>query len=258
MRFVPRLLPVIATVLLAAGKAHGQALPTLCPRIPVPFGPGEEAIYDVKLGVIPAGDARLSVAALDTIRGRQSYRLELFLEAGVGFAKVRYDMKSWLDTNALVSRRHTRDVMELGTPRHRFYEIFPEERRWERTDNGEKGVTLHDCPQDEISFIYYLRSQPLGLGETRSLNRYFKEDGNPVTVQITGRDRIETEAGTFNTIVVRPTIRTSGLFREGGRAEVHLSDDANRDVVYMRIEMPVVGSVTLRLKELRRGTPLRR
>jgi hypothetical protein len=180
----------------------------------------------------------------------------MFLDGAVPLGRLRYDLRSWMDVDALVTRRYTRDAIEWRTPRHRFFEIYPEERRWERTDSGEKGGTVHDCPQDDVSFIYYLRSQPLNLGETRTLNRYFKADGNPVVVQVTGRDRIETDAGTFNTIVVRPTVQTDGLFAKDGRAEIHLSDDANRDVVYMRIEIPVVGSMTLRLKELRRGTRL--
>ena len=94
------------------------------------------------------------------------------------------------------------------------------------------------------------------MGETYEIRRYFKEDGNPVKVQVVRKDRIEVPAGTFNTIVVRPTIKTSGLFSEGGKAEIHLSDDQYRDVVYMRVEIPVVGSMSLHLKEIRRGTPL--
>jgi hypothetical protein len=199
----------------------------------------------------------LAVAGVDTIRGEPSYRLEMFLDASLGLVgRFKQDLKSWMDIDALVSRRYTRDVIELRTPRNRFFEIYPEEKRWERKGTEEKGVTLDNCPQDELSFIYYLRSQPLEVGETRSLNRYFRADGNPVTVRATGRDRIETEAGTFNTIVVRPTIKTSGLFSQDGKAEVHLSDDANRDVVYMRIEIPVMASITMRLKSVKRGTPL--
>jgi hypothetical protein len=258
MRFSLKAVSVLALCLLPVENAAAQSLGDLCPPIPVPFGPGEEALYQVKFGLFNAGEGRLAVAALDTVRGRESYRLELFLEGSVPFGSVRFDMKSWLDTNALVSRRHTRDLIEWRTPRHRFYEIYPEERRWHRTDNGERGATLHACPLDDVSFIYYLRAQRFSIGDTFEAFRYFKEDGNPVKIEVLRKDRIEVPAGTFNTIVVRPTIQTTGLFSKDGRAEIHLSDDQNRDVVYMRVEIPVIGSMSLHLKEIRRGTPLRR
>jgi hypothetical protein len=257
MRFIRTFLPLLALVCLTAGSASAQALSALCPRMPVPFGPGEEAIYEVKFGFINVGEARLAVAGVDTIRGEPTYRLEMLVDASLGvFGRLKYDLRSWMDVDALVSRRYTRDAIEGRTPRRRFFDIFPEERRWERPDNGEKGITMHSCPQDDVSFIYYLRSQRFGVGDTWEGNRYFKEDGNPVKVSVTGRDRIETDAGTFNTIVMRPTIKTDGLFKEDGKAEIHLSDDAHRDLIYMRVEIPVAGSMTLRLKSIKRGTPL--
>jgi hypothetical protein len=259
MRFQLKVFFALAVGVFAPVTAAGQALGDLCPRIPVPFGPGEEATYQVKFGVFDVGEGRLSVAGVDTLRGHPTYRLELYLEASAffGAATVKYDMKSWLDTNSIVSRRHTRDLIELGTPRHRFYEIFPEERRWHRTDNDEKGRTLHACPLDDVSFFYYLRAQRFSVAETFEANRYFKEEGNPVRIEVLRKDRMVVPAGTFNTIVIRPTIKTTGLFSENGRAEIHLSDDAYRDVVYMRVDIPVVGSMSLHLKSVRRGIPLR-
>jgi hypothetical protein len=259
MRFVARLLPVLVLPLLLPGAASAQALAQLCPRIPVPFGPGEEALYQIKFGVFDVGEGRLSVAGVDTLRGHPTYRLELDLRASMMFGtmKISYDMKSWLDTNSIVSRRHVRDIVELGTPRHRFYEIYPEERRWHRTDNDEKGATLHACPLDDVAFFYYLRAQRFSLGDTFEAQRYFKEDGNPVRIEVLRKDRMEVPAGTFNTIVIRPMIQTDGLFSKDGRAEIHLSDDANRDVVYMKVDIPIAGSMTLHLKQVRRGTPLR-
>jgi hypothetical protein len=261
MRFPPRstlTLALLALAWLSPAGAGAQSLAAMCPSIPVPFGPGEEATYQLKFGVLNAGEGRLAVTGVDTLRGHASYQLELELDGGIPLARVRYDFRSWMDTGSLVSRRHTRDMVEIRTPRHRFYEIYPEERRWRRTDTGEEGETLHPCPLDDLSFIYYLRAQPLIPGETLTLNRYFKEDGNPVKVEVVGRDRVEVPAGTFNTVVVRPTIRTSGLFSEDGRAEVHFSDDEHRHLVYLRIEIPIVGSMTLHLKAVREGTPLGR
>jgi hypothetical protein len=94
------------------------------------------------------------------------------------------------------------------------------------------------------------------VGKTYTLPRYFKKDGNPVIIEVERRDVRETPAGTFNTIVVRPTIKTSGLYKEGGEAELHFTDDENRYLVYMRVGMAVVGSLTLHLESIVPGTPI--
>ena len=68
-----------------------------------------------------------------------------------------------------------------------------------------------------------------------------------------GRKVVEVPAGTFNTIVVRPTVKTRGLFSEGGEAELYLTDDKARHLVYLRSKIPVVGSVTLHLESISEG-----
>jgi hypothetical protein len=65
------------------------------------------------------------------------------------------------------------------------------------------------------------------------------------------RETVRVPAGSFETIVVRPILRTRGLFAEGGEAEVYLSDDANRIPVLIRSRVPVVGSLTMLLRSYR-------
>jgi hypothetical protein len=229
------------------------------PVTPVPFGPGEEAKYQLKVGIFDAGEARLAVSEVEDMRGASSYRLEMDMRGSfVGF-KVDDEFRSWMDTRTLASRRFARDIHEGGyDPPLRQFEIYPEERRWERTDGQEEGATISDIPLDELSFIYFLRTLPLGTGEEYTFTRYFKEDGNPVRVKVLRRERKTVPAGTFNTIVVQPMIRTSGLFSEGGEAEVYLTDDVHRHLVYLSTRIPKLpfGHITLHLTELRQGQPL--
>ena len=55
-------------------------------------------------------------------------------------------------------------------------------------------------------------------------------------------------AGTFETIVVRPTIKTSGLFGEGGEAELFFSDDEHHTLIRMTSKVPIMGSLSLHLR----------
>ena len=222
----------------------------------VPFGPGERLEYQVKLGIFSAGDGFLAVEGIDTVRGRETYRLAMGLSGGWLFAKVNDRFESWLDTRSLVSRRFIRDVHEVNYKSYREWAIYPEKRYWERVDEEQSDTMSTSTPLDELAFMFWLRTLPLEVGETYTYNNYFKTDGNPVTLNVLRRERRKVPAGEFNTIVVQPIIRTDGLFGEGGKAEIYLTDDADRYVVYLRSEIPIVGSVTMHLRSIERGTPL--
>jgi len=223
-----------------------------------PFGPGERLGYQVRLGLMNVGESYLSVQRVDTVRGHPTYHLDLRIDASTAFglAHMNDRYQSWLDTRTLVSRRFIRDIDETGYKGRRLFEIYPEEKRWERLDDDKAEATPSILPLDEISFLYYLRTLPLQVGEEYRLNRYFKLDGNPVTVKVLRRERVTVPAGTFDAIVVQPIIRTSGLFGEGGEAELYFTDDEHRHLVFLRSKVPVVGSLSLHLTDMVRGVPL--
>jgi hypothetical protein len=156
----------------------------------------------------------------------------------------------------MMSRRYISDESYTGYSSYRSFEFYPDEMYWHQTDEDVIGDLPSALPLDDMAFIYFVRSLPLEVGQTRQYSRYFKEEGNPVVIEVLRREVRETDAGTFNTIVVRPTIKTDGLFKEGGEAELHFTDDENRYLVYMRVGMPVVGSITLHLEKIIPGTPI--
>jgi Protein of unknown function (DUF3108) len=92
---------------------------------------------------------------------------------------------------------------------------------------------------------------PLEIGRTYEFQRYFKPDRNPVTIRVVRRERVTVPAGTFNAIVIQPTIKTTGVFSDDGRAEVWLSDDEHRMIVQMKSRLSF-GSIDLYLTDVRR------
>lgn len=149
------------------------------------------------------------------------------------------------------------DQNEVNYKRFRQFEFYPEEMRFERADVEEEGDLPTNLPLDDISFVYFVRTIPLVVGETYTYNRYFKDDGNPVVLKVVRKDQVTVPAGTFNTIVVKPIIQTTGLFGEGGEAELHFTDDSRRILVMMRSRVPVVGSLSLHLTSIEEGTSRR-
>jgi hypothetical protein len=122
------------------------------------------------------------------------------------------------------------------------------------SENGKPDTATVAAPLDEASFLFFLRSIPLEVGQTYTFDRYFKPERNPVTVVVERTEQVKVPAGTFNTIVVRPIIKTSGIFGEGGRAEVWFTDDSTRTLVQLKSKLKF-GSLNLYLRNRQVGAP---
>ncbi|MEM7413893.1 MAG: DUF3108 domain-containing protein [Gemmatimonadota bacterium] len=222
-----------------------------------PFGPGEHLVYKVKVGIFGVGEGYMAVTGVEDHGENPSYQVEMSIQGSLGPAKVNDFYQSWLDVTTLQTWRYVRDVSQVGYSSYRHWEFFPDRMRWERQDNDEAGDLGSALPLDEIAFIYFIRTLPLEVGKSYTFNRYFKDDGNPVTVRVLRKDERETEGVRYNTIVVAPEIQTSNLFAEGGGAEIHLTDDDRRIPVYVKSDLPgFPGSLTLHLRSIQSGHPL--
>jgi hypothetical protein len=236
----------IAAILALPCMGHSQMRPV------------ERAEYEVKVGVVSAGTGVMEVVGRETIDGHDTYHTVLRIEGGVGFARVDDRFESWGDAAAwndrrnVFSRRFVQDPMELGKRRQRVYELSPERRQYRRTDPDATDETFAlgtDQPLDDVAVLYFARSLPLKVGDTYTINRYFKAEANPIVLRVVRRDTVTVPAGTFACVVVQPTIKTSGLFGEGGEAELWFSDDEYHTLVRMRSKVKIIGSLSLHLKK---------
>lgn len=248
---------LVLSLLGAAGDAAGrqvQAPVTGDTPATRPFGPGESAEYEVKLGGVRVGSGSMHISGIEQVGGYDTYHAVLRLSGGIPFARVDDRFESWIDVDGLFSRRFKQNQREVRFRRNRTYEFDPERRTFRRTDNGEVGRLPTNRPLDDVSFLYYTRTLPLRVGDTYTIPRYFKEDGNPVVLRVLRKETVTVPAGRFETIVVQPIIKTDGLFGEGGRAEVFFSDDDRRILVQMSSRVPVIGSLSLHLRSYEPGT----
>ncbi|HEX8395321.1 MAG TPA: DUF3108 domain-containing protein [Longimicrobium sp.] len=242
----------LVAVALAAVLAGGATVASAQQRR-LPFSAGELANYQVKLAGASVGQGTLQVVGMVNIRGEQTFHTRMTVNGRVALARVEDVYESWIDPDGLFSRRFHQNIHEVRYRRNRTYDFFPENRTYRR-ENGRTGSIPTAQPLDDLSFLYYARTLPLEIGATYTLPRYFKAEGNPVVLRVVRRETVEVPAGRFRTIVIQPVIRTDGLFGEGGRAEVFLSDDEHRIPVLIRSRVPVVGSLTMLLRSYRPGT----
>lgn len=251
----PWLAAAFALSLLASAGAGPGAAPSAKAQddsdAPDPvwrFQVGERAEYSVTFGRLRVGRSVLEVEAVDTIGGEPAYRLAWSLRGGPFFYKIDDRQVSWLATNPLRSLRFQQILNEGRYHRNRRYEMDHDAGAYRILDfdhavgeyrPGPESEPLPMSPLalDEVSYVFFTRLIPLELGQRYEFDRYFSPDGNPLVLEVLRREKVRVPAGTFQTIVVRPTIRTSGVFGEEGEAELYLSDDERRVVVQLKTKM---------------------
>lgn len=218
----------------------------------VPFGVGERLDYEVRFGPMRVGAGSMEVIRIEQVRGRAAYMTEFRVRGGTFFYKVDDVLRSWMDQETLNSVRFIQDLDQGGRERERHFEIFPDRGIYVDQAVGTEQESVRQ-PLDDGSFLYFIRTVPLEVGQTYTFNRYFRPDRNPVTIRVLRRERVRVPAGEFDAIVIQPIIKSRGVFSENGQAEIWLSDDENRIMLQMRSRLSF-GSLNLYLRSHRPST----
>lgn len=260
-RLSVRLLAITAVVLGSAAMGATQApppsqegtvtvvSPTLARALQdVPFAIGESLSYSVKFGFARIGSASMFVKGAAQVRGVDVIQTQFRITGGTFFFKINDLMQSWIEPRSFASLRFWQDISEGDYTAHRRYEFFPERSTYQQDDKAEQPSVA--APLDDGSFLYFIRTQTLEVGKEYSYDRYFDPESNPVRIRVVRRERIRVPAGEFNAIVLQPMIRTSGIFSEGGRAEIWLTDDDRRMMLQMKSKLSF-GSLNLYLLRYR-------
>jgi hypothetical protein len=239
----------LLTFALICSPALAQTTPPVGSQR-VPFEVGEALTYDVRFGALKVGTGRMRVLGLDTIRQQLAWHVRFSVSGGTFFYKVNDVYESWMDVRTLSSLRYVQDLNQGSRDRERTFEIYPDRAIFQEiTRNGPERPSVTQ-PLDDGSFLFFLRTVPLEVGQSYSFDRYFRPDRNPVVIRVLRRERVRVPAGEFNAIVVQPIIKTTGIFSEGGQAEIWLSDDEKRIMLQMKTRLSF-GSLNLYLRSYR-------
>ena len=244
-RITARLLVAIAALAVAWNGADAQA--TRAPA--VPWAVGEYLEYSLKFGAFSAGSGRMQVLPKDTVRERNAWRFRFDFSGGISWLglNIKDIFDSWLDAETLHSLKFEQHLSEIGKNRTRIYQIFPDRLKF-KLNNEDERESVAD-PLDDASIFFFIRTIPLEVGKSYDFNRYFDKRSNPVTIRVLRRDTVSVPAGTFPAIVIQPMIKTSGIFSDGGQAELWLSDDDRRILLQMHAKLSF-GSLNLYLRKV--------
>jgi hypothetical protein len=215
------------------------------------FGVGERLVFDVSYGPVTAGEAFMTVAHFDTVAGRKCYRIQFGVNSLPSFSwiyKVEDRYLTFIDAETIAPLKFEQHVREGGFSMD-FIAEFDQGKHLARTPDGV--YPIPEYVHDILSAFYYVRTIDLSgkkAGDTITLFNFYRDKSHELVVKILGRQELEIEAGTFNSIVVEPMVKEGGLFKSEGRIVVWLSDDDQK--VPLRVNTKVViGSIDTELRE---------
>ncbi len=222
------------------------------------FVPGEEFEFAVRFGVWTAGMARMTVAGVEAYEDRTAYHLVTEARSNA-FASLFYSVKdrsdTWLDTESLSTLRYEKKVSE------RHYRVEEEvvfdqlnhlyTSKSLRIDKGTYEILHGTLPVNALDILgsfYYIRTCPMKVGDSFTMDVVSGEKVWPLVVQIKNQERIKVSAGKFDCFLLEPLLRGPGLFiNKGKKLEVWVTADEKHMPVLMRAEI-FVGHVSVELK----------
>ena len=248
-----RAVGIIAALSIAAVSARAQqdtpsSVPPMTQDAPAvrPYGVGEKLVYDLAVGGAKVGTGSMTIVDGEPINGHDTFHSIFDIKGGFLFFKVNDRLESWFEPATATSHRFYQLINEGSYHKERYFDIYPDSAKLHQR-GFEMKESVHDA-LDDASFFYFVRTVPLVIGETYTYTRYFRPEKNPVIVKVLRREKIKVDAGTFDTIVLQPIIKSGGLFAEGGEALIWVTNDDRRIMVQLRAKMPVLRTLDLFLK----------
>ena len=214
-----------------------------------PFQIGERLTYDVSFTGITAGQASLEVVN-DTVLNN-NHQLHIRFNARTTFPvssiyTINDQVDTWLDSKYLYTKKLTKNIRE-GNYKNDSYTIIDYDQSIAIT-NGDT-VIIDQFLRDPYSLFYFLRTIPLIIDETIDFTAFDGKKITPFQVITKTKETINTMAGTFSCLVVKPFRKGAALLKNKGDMMIWFSDDKIRLPIQIRIKLKY-GSMLLKIKDI--------
>ena len=231
MRLRSSTLPIVVLV-LSASVSQAASPSTL------PFAPIETLTYDLTWSVFAAGQL---VATLSQAGGSSGDPYEIRAVArSRGFVSLLYqvhdEFHSVFDPTNICSLRISKSIQE-GRRRKETLIVFDSQRKLAILDERDLArpgdppkhaeTETPGCVTDLVTAFYYLRAQPMQVGQHILVPVNDGNQTSEVTGQVQAREEIQTPLGRRFAFRVEPTL-FGGLYKRKGRMLIWFSDDPQR------------------------------
>jgi len=218
----------------------------------VAFGVGEKLSFDINYGFINAGTATMEVARLVEFENRPCYQIITRARSNSFFStfyKVEDRVESIIDAVGLFSWYFEKNLREGSYRSDRKYSF---DQRNNLVVYKNDTIAVAPFVQDALSVLFYVRTQPLEVGQSMFLENFVDGRTFALEVRVLKRETVTVEAGTFDCLVVEPLMQTVGVFKHQGKLKVWLTDDYLKMPVLMKSRV-IVGSITAELTDFELG-----
>jgi len=215
------------------------------------FSVGEKLVFDVGYGFITAGEAIMSIPAIDTFAGHPCYAVMFQVNSTPTFSwfyEVRDRYQTHLDVDSIYPWHFEQHIKE-GHYRRDFTADFDQINHIVVT--SESRFPIPPRVHDIMSAFYYARTldfSQLEVGDRIHLHNFYKDSTYELDVEFRGRQTIKVEAGTFKCLIIEPLAREGGLFKSEGKVLLWLSDDDRKIPVKVSTKV-LIGSISAELRE---------
>ncbi len=110
----------------------------------------------------------------------------------------------------------------------------------------EKNQKITASTYDTMSSFYYFRTVALQVGASTYIDIFDCKKLWNTEVQVLRREEVQTPVGRFKTVVIKPILKSEGIFARTGDMFIWLTDDERRIPVQMKSKVKI-GSITATL-----------
>jgi len=128
-------------------------------------------------------------------------------------------------------------ILKVNEGRHRRYKTS----EFNKTKEGEFEVVFHNKLENEVmklnldqqaydplSAFYEMSKRTLEIGTSEFIDIFDNKELFHTEIQVLKKEKIRVPAGEFDTILVKPLLKSEGLFRKTGDMHLWVSDDERK------------------------------
>lgn len=232
-----------------------------------PFRPGEQVVLDISYFALDAGELTIETRPFVEVNGRKAYRFHAIaktVSVFENFYKVNDYAETLVDFETLLPFSYVLDVKESKLLRnnraiHNLSGGPPGMMEyWDKKITKDDGVQerklewqMLPYSQNIFSTLWYLRVFTLTPGKKIKFNVANENDNLVITCEVLRREKLKTDAGTFDTIVIRPSAEKDGKPHNIGQNLFWLTDDDQKLMVRMETKIKI-GTIVGSLQKITR------
>ncbi|GAB4421888.1 MAG: DUF3108 domain-containing protein [Thermodesulfovibrionales bacterium] len=216
-----------------------------------PFNIPERLVYDLTWTGIKAGEAVLEV------KEDGNHLLIISTAKSAKWVSVFYTVDDWVqskvlwsDTNPFLHSTNYRLKIREGRHRKDKEVVFDAHNSKaiyiDYLSNERREIDTPFPIFDPLSSFYYLRGMHLEVGKPVYVTIFDSKKVWNVEVQVLRKEKIEVPAGEFDTIVIKPLMKSEGIFYRKGDILIWLTDDEKRIPVKLQTKVKI-GSINANL-----------